>query len=123
MTGLRAARINAGYRTAKDAYKVFAKGRKGREALSYSYFTTMESQGPRIISEDAADRLARLYGCSKNLIFAWKAEPNVQSTQPTNPTHPKTTKGKGGASKELPGSVSSDQPSRVPARTRAVVAE
>jgi hypothetical protein len=73
MTGLRFARLQAGYPTAKAAYVAFSKGKKGREALSLAYFVQLESRGPALLSESVGQRLAKLYGCSANLVFSWHA--------------------------------------------------
>lgn len=81
MTGLRAARIQAGYRTAADAYKKFSRGRRGSEALSFSYFQLLEAKGPRLLSDPLARRFARFYGCSVNLIYAWQALPSTPTVE------------------------------------------
>lgn len=75
MTGLRAARINAGYRTAAEAHAAFAKGKKGREALSLSYWQKLEATGPALMHPPLMKRLSEFLGCSANLVFAWEAEP------------------------------------------------
>ena len=80
MTGLRAARIQAGYKTAVAAHKKFARGKRGSEALSFSYFQLLEAKGPRLLSDPLARRFARFYGCSANLIYAWQAEPATLAT-------------------------------------------
>ena len=80
MTGLRAARIQAGYKTAVAAHKKFARGKRGSEALSFSYFQLLEAKGPRLLNDPLARRFARFYGCSANLIYAWQAEPTTLAT-------------------------------------------
>lgn len=79
MTGLRAARMQAGYKTAAAAHKAFSKGLYGSEGLSLSYFKLLEAKGPRLLGDPLARRFARFYGCSVNLIYASKA----QSSTPT----------------------------------------
>lgn len=80
MTGFRAARINAGYATAREAHAAFAKGKKGREALSFSYWQRLEATGPKHMNISLQKRLAQFLGQSANLVFAWTAEPTTTTT-------------------------------------------
>lgn len=77
MTGFRAARLRAGYPTAAAAHAAFSKGKKGREALSLSYWQKLEADGPRRMNPVLIERLARFLGCSANDIFAWSATPGT----------------------------------------------
>jgi hypothetical protein len=73
MTGMRYARIQAGYATAKEAHAAFSKGLKGSEGYSLSYWIKLESSGPRLLGAGVARRIARFFGCSTNLVWAWQA--------------------------------------------------
>ena len=81
MTGFRAARIRAGYHTAAQAHAAFAKGKKGREALSLSYWQKLEAGGPRLMHPTLIKRLAQFLGCSANDVFAWKGEAVTTTTK------------------------------------------
>lgn len=83
MTGFRAARIRAGYATAAQAHAAFARGKKGREALSLSYWQKLEAGGPRLMHPILIKRLAQFLGCSANDIFAWKGEATTSTTTTT----------------------------------------
>jgi hypothetical protein len=83
MTGLRAARISAGYTTAREAHAAFAKGKKGREGLSLSYWQKLEAGGPRLQTPILTKRLAQFLGCSANQVFAWKGEATTNKTTNT----------------------------------------
>lgn len=73
MTGMCYARIQAGYATAKEAHAAFSKGLKGSEGYSLSYWIKLESSGPRLLGAGVARRIARFFGCSTNLVWAWQA--------------------------------------------------
>lgn len=73
MTGMRYARIQAGYATAKEAHAAFSKGLKGSEGYSLSYWIKLESSGPRLLGAGVARRIAHFLGCSTDLVWAWRA--------------------------------------------------